>query len=632
MNRILFLSLWIALTGSSFLYAQRNMEWLDRGLIALPKAPGSVFLSWRLLGTDPAAVSFNLYRTTAGGNAEKINKEPISGPTNFVDEGADVTKELTYSVRPVLNNKELETEGSFTLPAGYDKNYLSVPLKTPEGYSPNDCSAADLDGDGSYELVVHMIGRGVDNAFSGNSSDAVFQAYKLDGTMLWEINLGRNIRDGAHYTPFIVYDLDGDGKAEMVCKTADGTRDGLGNILGDPNADWREKGGKSVPTNDRTGSSRDAEGRMVAATDGRIMSGPEYLTVFEGTTGKALSTVNYVPALGDISSWGDAYANRSERYLACVAYLDGKLPSVVMCRGYYGRTALAAWDFRKVKLSLRWLFDTQGKDALKTYEGQGNHNLTVADVDEDGKDEIIYGSMVVDHQGQGLFSTGFRHGDALHVGDLDPSRPGLEVFGVHEIEDTFDGPGAAVYNARSGEVYWKGVFGKDTGRGVAEDVNPDNFGSEMWFSGSGGLLNMKGEVVGNTPPSTNFLIWWNGELNRQLLNGNRISSYKGEEIFTATGSQANNGSKSNPALSADLLGDWREELVLRSQDNKELRIYSTTIPTQHRMYTLMHDPQYRLSIAWQNAGYNQPPHLGFWLGAGTEKAPRPNIKLKKAER
>ncbi len=146
------------------------------------------------------------------------------------------------------------------MPAGYDKNYLSVPLKTPEGYSPNDCSAADLDGDGSYELVVHMIGRGVDNAFSGNSSDAVFQAYKLDGTMLWEINLGRNIRDGAHYTPFIVYDLDGDGKAEMVCKTADGTRDGLGNILGDPNADWREKGGKSVPTNDRTGSSRTPKG------------------------------------------------------------------------------------------------------------------------------------------------------------------------------------------------------------------------------------------------------------------------------------------------------------------------------------------------------------------------------------
>lgn len=608
-------------------FAQRHMETLGRGVVATLQQDGKVFVSWRLFGNDPDNVAFNVYRSTGGAKAVKLNDQPLTGPTWFLDEKADTTKTNAYSVAPVLKKKEQALSAAFTLPANYGKNYISIPLKTAQGYSPNDCSTGDLDGDGEYEIILHMAGRGIDNSREGVSGEAVFQAYKLNGTFLWEINLGKNIREGAHYTQFMVFDLDGDGKAELVCKTADGTKDGAGKIIGDPNADWREKGGKAVPTTDGTGSSRDAQGNMVAKTDGRIMSGPEYLTVFEGATGKELSTVNYLPALGDVSTWGDAYANRSERYLAGVAYLDGKLPSVIMCRGYYHRTALAAWDFRKGKLTLRWLFDTHGKEELKPFMGQGNHNLTVADVDEDGKDEIVYGAMVVDDNGKGLFSTGFRHGDAMHVSDLDPTRPGLEVFGIHENEDQSEGPGAALYNARTGEVYFKGAMGKDVGRGVAEDIDPDNFGSEMWFGGSGGLLNMKGEVIGAAPSSTNFLIWWNGDVTRQLLDGNRISAYKGGTIFTAVGTQSNNGSKSNPGLSADLFGDWREELVMRTSDNKELRIFTTTIPTKTRMYTLMHDPQYRVSVAWQNVAYNQPPHPGFFIGQGMKPTPRTKITV-----
>jgi rhamnogalacturonan endolyase len=348
-----------------------------------------------------------------------------------------------------------------------------------------------------------------------------------------------------------------------------------------------------------------------------------------------MATTNYIPGRGDIGGWGggggnggnDRSGNRVDRFLACVAYLDGKLPSVVMCRGYYGRTVLAAWDWRGGKLTSRWVFDT--KEGSNPYSGMGNHNLSVADVDADGKDEIIYGSMVVDDNGKGLFTTGLRHGDALHVSDLDPSRPGLEVFGIHEIEEKTQGFGAALYDAKTGEILFKGNPDRDAGRGVAENIDPDNPGAEMWWSGSNGLYNMKGEKIGPNPPSTNFLIWWDGDLTRELLDGNHIDKYKAGRIFTADSCVSNNGSKSTPALSADLFGDWREEVMFRTRDGKELRIFTTTIPTQHRMTTLMQDPQYRLSIAWQNVGYNQPPHTSFYMGDDMKKPSRPNIVLAK---
>lgn len=613
---------------SGFLFAQRQMENLGRGVVATTQSEGKVFVSWRLFGNDPDNIAFNVYRSTAGATAVKLNDKPITGPTWFLDEKADMSKANAYSVRPVLNNREQAASKAFTLPANYGKNYLSIPLQTPQGYSANDCSVGDLDGDGEYEIIVHMTGRGIDNAMSGVSGEPVFQAYKLDGTMLWEINLGKNIREGAHYTQFMVYDLDGDGKAEMVCKTADGTKDGAGKIIGDPNADWREKGGKFLPTRDRTGSTRDSLGNMVAGTDGRIMSGPEFLTVFEGATGKAITTVNYVPVLGDVNSWGDTYANRSDRYLACVAYLDGVHPSVVMCRGYYARTSLAAWDFKNGKLSLRWLFDTDGKPELRPYMGQGNHQVSVADVDADGKDEIVYGAAVIDDNGTGLYSTRLGHGDAMHVGDLDPSRPGLEVFQPHETPSQI--AGAEFRDARTGELIWGKPSTGDNGRGASFDIDPRYLGSESWSSANRPLYNVKGDSISPKPRSTNFAIWWDGDLLRELLNGNTISKWDWNNavennLFVAEGCSSNNGSKSTPALSADILGDWREELILRTTDSKELRIFTTTIPTEHRIYTLMHDPQYRLSIAWQNVAYNQPPHVGFYLGDGMKTLPKPNI-------
>ncbi|NTD97560.1 rhamnogalacturonan lyase [Agrobacterium tumefaciens] len=589
--------------------AQRQMEKLGRGIVAVRKSADSVFVSWRILGTEPEHIAFNLYRKTGNEVEKKLNALPLTKGTCFYDVGADLNQVNRYFIKPILNTHELAADKPFILAANTPiRQYLTIPLRTPEGYTPNDASVGDLDGDGEYEIILHQTGRSRDNASNGITDPPIFQAYKLDGTFLWEINLGKNIREGAHYTQFMVYDLDGDGIAEFACKTADGTVDGTGKVIGDATKDYRNQNGK-------------------------VLEGPEYFTIFSGKTGQALATTNYIPSRGNIGAWGggggngknDSSGNRVDRFTACIAYLDGIHPSVVMCRGYYGRTVLAAWDWQNGKLTSRWVFDT--KDGRNLYSGMGNHNLTVADVDGDGKDEIIYGSMCVDDNGKGLYTTGLRHGDAMHVSDLDPKRPGLEVFGVHEIEEGTKGPGAALYDARTGKILWHGSEDEDVGRGVADNIDNTRIGAQMWWSGSNGLFDMKGHRIGEEPRSTNFLIYWDDDLSRELLDGNHIDKYNGKRLLNADGAIANNGTKATPALSADIFGDWREELILRSYDNKSLRIYTTTIPTDHRNYTLMHDPQYRLSIAWQNVGYNQPPHTGFYFGKGMKKAPKPNIVL-----
>ncbi|MBP5386831.1 MAG: rhamnogalacturonan lyase, partial [Prevotella sp.] len=398
--------------------------------------------------------------------------------------------------------------------------------------------------------------------------------------------------------------LDGDGKAELAVKTADGTTDGNGKVIGDANADYR-------------------------SPQGRILSGPEYLTVFNGLTGEAMDTRPYIPERGELSAWGDNKGNRSERYLAAVGYLDGKHASVIFCRGYYTRSVLAAWDWDGHELKKRWVFDTNDPE-WKDYAGQGNHNLRVADVDGDGCDEITYGSMAVDHDGRGLYNTGMGHGDAIHLTAFDPTTDALQVWDCHENKRD----GSDFRDARTGKVIFQIPSNEDVGRAMAADIDPTHPGVEMWSTASQGIRNIRGEVItegrksetenthvmfGGMRVSVNFGIWWDGDLLRELLDHERVTKYNWENhtaelLQQFEGCQFNNGTKSNPCLSADILGDWREEVITRDRMSEELRIYVTTIPTDYRIDCLMYDIPYRLSVATENVGYNQPPETGFYLG------------------
>jgi rhamnogalacturonan endolyase len=631
----------------------QQMEKLDRGVVAVRQYDGNVFISWRLLKKDSPEVSFNVYRVSDSEKPVKLNKTPIDKVTWFVDSTTVSSKTTTYYICengfiPLKSNnytlcenldlivasakkeakKELErflkTENSdpdFSTKKDNETSkstnaaapYISVPLQIPPAgevngqaytYSANDASVGDLDGDGKYEIILKWEPSITRNPpQTGFTGMQIIDAYKLDGTLLWRINLGINIRAGAAYTQFLVYDMDGDGKAEILCKTADGTIDGKGNIVGDGTKDWRTK---------------DPASPMY----GKIVDGPEYLTVFDGLTGKALATETYLPTRYPLDGWGgrggnggnDTTGGRPDRFTAGIAYLDGVRPSAVFVRGWYGRTVAAAWDYRNGKLTSRWVFDS--KDETNPFSGQGNHSVSVADVDGDGKDEFCVGAMTIDDDGKGLYSTGLRHGDALHIADMDPSRPGLEVFGVHENEGksiAFQTPGVALFDAANGKVLFSLGPGVDVGRGVAADIDPTHPGFENW-GGPGGLRDVKGNTISDkSPSSTNFVIWWDGDLTRELLDKNRIDKWDWKNnttinLLTAEGCVSNNGTKATPCLSADIMGDWREEVIWRTEDNTELRIYTTTIPTSYRMPSFMEESQYRLSIAWQNVSYNQPPH------------------------
>lgn len=599
-------------------HAQAQMERLSRGVVAVRSSSSSVYVGWRSFGNDPSGIAFNLYRSTAGGAASLLNGTPISASTNFVDNSAPTTQANTYFVRPVLNGVEQANSASFTLPANAaTQQYLQIPLQIPAGgttpsgeaytYTANDLSVGDLDGDGEYEYVLKWDpSNAKDNSQSGYTGNVYLDAYELNGARLWRIDLGRNIRAGAHYTQFIVYDLDGDGRAEVAVKTADGTRSGTGQVIGSSSADYRN-------------------------SSGYVLSGPEFLTIFNGHNGAILATTNYVPARGDVGSWGDSYGNRVDRFLAGVAYLDGQRPSLIMSRGYYTRAVIAAWDWRNGALTQRWTFDSNAS-GNSAYAGQGNHNLSIADVDADGRQEIIFGAATIDDNGRGLYVSGLGHGDALHVGDFVPSRSGLEIWDIHESSSV---PGADLRDARTGARIFainNSSGSEGPGRGVAADIYSGNAGAEFWGSGPGmtNLFNASGASIGRTPGSANFLVWWDTDTLRELLDSNHVDKYgtSGDtRLLTGSGVTSNNGTKSTPALSGDVLGDWREEVIWRTTDNANLRIYTTTNVATNRFYTFLHDPQYRVALAWQNVAYNQPPHPSFFVGANMSPPPTPNITI-----
>lgn len=585
-----FLILFLASVFSSSLFAARQMEYLNRGLVAV-KVNNGVFLSWRSLGTDNSNVGFNLYR-----DGQKLNDSPITSKTNYLDNGGSSSSK--YVVKTLLSGTEVESSEPVT---PWSSQCRTLTLNRPGSiYSPNDMSVGDVDGDGQYELFVKWDpNNSQDNSKAGTTDKVYIDCYRLDGTFLWRIDLGINIRAGAHYTQYQVYDYDGDGKCEMVCKTAPGTKDGKGKfvIMGsdNPNANYRN-------------------------SDGYILSGPEYLTIFKGLTGEEINTIAYKPARGTVSSWGDKYGNRVDRFLACTAYLDGEHPSVVMCRGYYTRSTLAAYDFKNGELVERWFHDspTSGQGAY----GEGNHNISVADVDGDGYDEIIYGSALIDHDGRLIYRKGLGHGDAMHVSDLNPDNPGLEGWFVHE--DKSLPYGYELRDLRTGKILFGMDMDKDNGRGLAADIDPRHRGFEMWSSAPG-VFDCKGNKISDVKPSVNFRIYWDGDLQDELLDGSVCSKWNGngtDELIKFQGYSCN-GTKATPCLSADILGDWREEVIL--QDGDKIYIYTTTIESKYKLFTPMHDPVYRCGVAWQNTAYNQPPHLGFYIGDGLDQVEMPNI-------
>ncbi|MEV6305332.1 rhamnogalacturonan lyase [Actinoplanes sp. NPDC051861] len=697
-----------------------TLERLDRGLVAVPTAEG-VFLSWRLLKQEATGASatgltgrnFPVYR-----DGRRI--ATVTDSTNYLDTGGTATSRY-------------QVGGATVTP--WATNYKELPLRkpadgvTPSGeiysYAANDMSVGDVDGDGTYEYVVKWDpSNSKDVSQVGWTGPVYIDTYRADGTLLHRIDLGVNIRAGAHYTQFLVYDFDGNGRSEMILKTAPGVRtiryDKSGNVVserfvrGESGPDYRmsaadyydhivstfqgwhshpevrnghwpatlEQAFGIAPAYEYPLSREDASKladyfmdvyapsrstrNNLRAFEGFIVDGPEYLTVFDGATGRELQTIDYQPGRHDDGlMWGD-YAmariepgNRVDRFLSGVAYLDGKRPSAVFARGYYTRSTLVAyhWDGRRLKQN--WYVDSgwapmtnpfndspHGRDGTDPVYGtlttQGFHSLSAADVDADGKQEIVYGSATIDHDGSLLYSSfgtlpegsaapgtpaRLGHGDAMHVTDIDPDRPGLEIFTVHEGA-TWAPYGMAMRDAASGEVLFGTYSGRDTGRGMIGDVLPEVRGIESWASMPGGsealgLHSATGEVLTNTIPGTNQSIRWAADLTTQIVNGAgdvtpTIDDWKRGRLLTAEGTRTNNGTKGNPSLVADILGDWREELLVRTADSSAIRIYLSTEVTNHKLYTLMHDPQYRVEVARQQTTYNQPSYPSFYLATDAD--------------
>ncbi len=581
-------------------------EYLDRGICAINTGNG-MMVSWRFLANDNDSAVFQLYR-----NDTLIYTSEAGKATSYLDKGGNASAK--YRVDTVVGGKVVSSDNC-TMISG--NSYFDIPLDIPKGgttkageaytYAANDCSVGDIDGDGVYEIFLKWDpSNAKDNSQDGYTGNVYIDCYRLTGEKLWRIDLGPNIRAGAHYTQFLVADFDNDGKCEMTCKTADGSRDAAGTVIGNGSKDYRTE-------------------------YGRILSGPEYYSLFDGESGKVLDTVDYAFPRENVNSWGDNYGNRCDRFLGTVAYLDGVHPSAVSLRGYYTRMTAVAYDVVNKKLVKRWAYDSGWNEQPNTGWGNGNHNCMPADVDGDGKDEILVGGVTFDDNGRVLWSTNLGHGDAMHVSDLDPYRPGQELWVCHEHKPW----GVSLIDAATGKILWHENRDDDTGRACGGNVWAGNKGGEFWGSRSTKVVNSAGQQINMACPAMNFLIWWDGDLERELLDGVTISkvdqSGKSVNLFTANGCASCNGTKATPNLSADIFGDWREELILHTTDSKYLRIFCTPYETDYRLTTLMHDMQYRMQVASEQNCYNQPPHPSFYLGSDQPLPDRPAVTINGAE-
>lgn len=572
-----------------------------------------ILVSWRMLPTDDAKTTFDLYRSTAGGKEVKLNASPIKNATCWQDKTADTRVYNIYRLTFAGKAETLDTHTITALQSSKGLPYISIPLASTSSLSKypfwaNDASVGDLDGDGKMEIVIKRL-INITGRQGGDMNSAVpmteknttlFEAYKMDGTMLWRICCGPNIILG-NSESFAVADYDGDGCAEIAIRTSEGTTFGdgiqIGDTDGDGKTDYREEGNNYIGV------------------------GPEFISVIDGKTGRELARADYIARESSLS-WGDNYFKRASSYRIGVGYFDGMQPSILVCRGVYARSVLEAWDYRSGKLTRRWRFDTNDK-GNEAYAAQGNHSLNVADLDGDGYDELMYGSMAVDHDGTGLWSTGLGHGDANHVGKFLPDREGLQVWHCLETGNTM----AALHDAASGATIWSAVAdsANDTGRCMVADIDSRYDGCEMWWYGSN-VHSSTGEDLGYKPSSCNMAIWWTGDRNRQLLNGTRVdlqregnSAYR---VLNASRFDVSkvNGTKENPSWYGDILGDWREEIIYPDLTyTKELKIFSTWYPTDIRQPWLMTDHTYYMSALNQNIGYNQPTHLGYYFGTGKQE-------------
>ncbi len=579
----------------------RQMEDLDRGLVAVAVDQG-VYIGWRLLGTDPEDIAFNLYR-----DSTLVNDTPITETTDFLDLGG--TPAAAYLVRAVVDGVEVEKTRSVPV---LRNNYLSIPLDNPgEPLSAHHAAVGDLDGDRALDFVVKRPFGDRDTGEPPRPSEDTYklEGYRQDGAFLWRIDLSWNIELGINYSPFIVYDLDGDGVAEVIARTGEGTVDGEGVAIGDTDGDGIT-------------DYRLREGDLAGA----VLAGPEFLSVFDGTTGAEISRTDWI-ARGEVADWGDGWGNRANQHQLGIAYLDGRTPSIIVIRGIYHRIVVEAWRFKDGALSRLWRYSNE--DLGVAYRG-GFHNIRIGDIDGDGRDEVVPGAYALDDDGTPMYTTRQDHGDQMHLTDIDPARPGLETWYCQEAPGVYENP-VHLRDAETGALIFgaTGDWG-DVDFALAADIDPDTPGLELWAEGSP-LYSAKGEVIGDAPPQCNLAIWWDADLGRELLDGTEIAEPPQEVIFSADGCVSNErrGSPAREPLGyGDIIGDWREEVWYLSEDHRELRVYTTTLPAKHRLYTLLHDAHYRVSMACETMGYMTATQPGFFLGTGMAPPPRPQIVVR----